>query len=249
MSSNIEVLRICEYCGSDFIARTTTTRYCSKKCNSAAFKQKRREEKIKGSNTSVKQQKEKQAMQYTISLKEKDILTVPDAAIYLSVCKKTIYNWLNNGSIKGLRMSPRKVYILKSDITKLLEQNEAYEKPTPRERKPITQFYTIKEVIEKFDIGETRLYQLIKKEKFPKTRIGGKTHLSKKHIDNYFKKKRDEISNIKEWYTVPEIQEKFNLTRDQIYGRVSENRIPKKKEGKFVKISKHHFDDLFIIRR
>lgn len=38
MSSNIEVVRICEYCKNDFIAKTTRTRYCSHLYNSRDYK-------------------------------------------------------------------------------------------------------------------------------------------------------------------------------------------------------------------
>lgn len=47
MSSLMDINKICEFCGSDFIAHKTTTRYCSLKCNSKAYKQRIRQEKIK----------------------------------------------------------------------------------------------------------------------------------------------------------------------------------------------------------
>lgn len=46
MSSNIQVERICLYCNSKFIARTTKTKYCSHRCNSRHYKQLAKEEKI-----------------------------------------------------------------------------------------------------------------------------------------------------------------------------------------------------------
>ena len=50
MSSNIQVQRICQYCSNEFTARTTTTLYCSHKCNSAAYKARLRDTKIEESN-------------------------------------------------------------------------------------------------------------------------------------------------------------------------------------------------------
>ena len=52
MSSNIRVSRICQFCEKEFIARTTVTKFCSHKCNSKAYKMKKRNEKVK---TSYKQ--------------------------------------------------------------------------------------------------------------------------------------------------------------------------------------------------
>jgi excisionase family DNA binding protein len=245
MSSNIEIQRICEHCGNEFTAKTTKTRYCSLKCNNTAYKQKRRQARIEHSHSETAQRKEKTVT----NIKDKEVLNISEAAFYLGVSRPTIYNWLNNGVINGKRMSNRKVLILKSDLIGLFEQNQAYEKPSPTERKPITDFYTIKEVQYKFKISESWIYNILKENNIPKTRIGGKTHLSKKHIDNYFKKKRDDVSNITEWYTVSEIQEKYNLTRDQIYWRAHDNNIPKQRIGRNVKISKQHFDELFILRR
>ena len=245
MSSNIEIQRICEHCGNEFTAKTTKTRYCSLKCNSAAYKQKRRQAKIERSQSETAQKKERAIT----NIKDKEVLNISETAVYLGVSRPTIYNWLNNGVINGKRMSNRKVLVLKSDLIGLFEQNQAYEKPSLTERKPITDFYTIKEVQDKFKIGESWVYNIINENNIPKTRIGGKTHLSKKHIDNYFKKKRDDVSNITEWYTVTEIQEKYNLTRDQVYWRAHDNNIPKQRIGRNVKISKQHFDELFVLRR
>lgn len=248
MSSNFTIQRICEYCGNEFTARTTKTRYCSKKCNSAAYKQNKRQTKINQSNTETLKSKEtKQKVLPTI--KDKDTLTVSETALFLGISKRTVYNWLNNGTIKGTRFSNNKVLFLKDDLLSIFRQNKAYERPTPTERKPITEFYTIDEIKEKYNIGTTWAFKIIRENNIPKTKIGGKTHVSKKHIDTYFKMNRDDVSKITEWYTVSEAMEKYNLSRDAVYNRVSDNAIPKQRKGKFVLISKQHFDELFILRR
>ena len=46
MSSNIEIDKVCEFCGAVFTARTTTTRYCSQRCNSRAYKAAKRGQKV-----------------------------------------------------------------------------------------------------------------------------------------------------------------------------------------------------------
>jgi len=50
MSSNIKVQRICNNCGNEFTAKTTTTLYCSRSCYSAAYKAKQRAVKIEQSD-------------------------------------------------------------------------------------------------------------------------------------------------------------------------------------------------------
>ena len=36
-ASKEKILRVCEYCGKSFYASKSTTRYCSKQCNSYAY--------------------------------------------------------------------------------------------------------------------------------------------------------------------------------------------------------------------
>jgi excisionase family DNA binding protein len=249
MSSNITIQRICEYCGKEFTAQKSSTRYCSTKCNSAAYKQNKRQAKINQSNIDTQKTKNNTTHKYSLPIKDKDTLTVTETALYLGVSRQTIYNWLNGGIIKGKRMTNRKVLFLKDDLLSIFRQNKAYERPTPTELKPITDFYTFQEIQDKFNIGQTWAFKIVRENIMPKTKIGGKTHISKKHIDNYFKKKKDDVSNISEWYTVNEAMEKYNLSRDAVYSRVSENVIPKMRKGKFVLISKLHFDELFILRQ
>ena len=45
MSTNIKIPKFCQFCGQAFVAQTTTTRYCSHKCNSRHYKQIKKEEK------------------------------------------------------------------------------------------------------------------------------------------------------------------------------------------------------------
>ncbi|RTZ03525.1 hypothetical protein EKM02_01445 [Flavobacterium sp. RSP49] len=55
MSSNIEVIRICEHCKKQFTARTTRTRYCSHICNSRGYKSLVRKGKVEKSNNEIVQ--------------------------------------------------------------------------------------------------------------------------------------------------------------------------------------------------
>ncbi len=47
MSSNLEIQKKCEWCKTLFTAKTTTTRYCSHRCNSQSYKHSKREERKK----------------------------------------------------------------------------------------------------------------------------------------------------------------------------------------------------------
>lgn len=47
MSSNFEITKTCELCGSSFIARKLTTQDCSHQCSQRAYKLRKRDERIK----------------------------------------------------------------------------------------------------------------------------------------------------------------------------------------------------------
>lgn len=38
VASKFQIKRICKFCGKEFITYKVTTRYCSKSCNSKAYK-------------------------------------------------------------------------------------------------------------------------------------------------------------------------------------------------------------------
>lgn len=111
-----------------------------------------------------------------------------------------------------------------------------------KDREPITEFYTTKEVLEKFSISNSWLFKAAKQQNIPKVTQHGKTYWSKKHCDMIFGKKDTSVEEITEWYSVAEIQEKYMMTLPAIYSFVSKIGIPKKKEGKEVRYSKRHFD-------
>lgn len=120
-------------------------------------------------------------------------------------------------------------------------ENRPYKTLHPKDTVPITDFYTIAEIKEKFGVKESWIYEIAKEHNIPRTFNRGRTYWSKKHIDSYFAKKAPDAS-ITEWYSVAELQEKFGMTLSAIYTFVYKNVIPKRKEGKMVYYSKKHFD-------
>lgn len=243
MSSKIEIIKICEFCGKTFTAQKTTTRYCSHSCNSKAYKQGKREFKMVGMNYATMKEIERISDEYE-KIKDKEFLSVSETAFLLSVERTTIYRYLHRGKLKGLQMDG-KTFIRRSDIDEMFDNAEEYEyraKPT-KEAKPLTEFYTVAEIKEKFKIKESWLYKIARENNIPKTLIKGKSYFSKSHIDKYFEKKGfKEEEETKEWYTVNDILEKYGLTPGAVYSFVSEKDITKKKEGRTVLYLKQEFD-------
>jgi excisionase family DNA binding protein len=191
MSSNIQVQKICQHCGKEFIARTTTTLYCSHKCNSAAYKAKIRAEKIEMSNKETHLKKAKPIE----DLKLKEFLTITETCTILSVSRWTIWRAIKNNELKGGRIG-RRVLIKRSDLDKLFKQSiKSQPEDIPEKQKQelnewiqsggydITECYNLSEIQNKYGISEKALYELIKRNNIPKIKKGWYTYVPKNIID------------------------------------------------------------------
>jgi excisionase family DNA binding protein len=174
-------------------------------------------------------------------IKDKEILSVSETAFLLSVNRATIYRYLHNGALKAFQ-TKGKTFIRKSDIDAMFDESERYKARPQKDKRPITEFYTIAEIREKYNVQDSWIYKIAKENNIPKTLIRGKSYFSKKHIDQYFEEKNADIQHIEEWYSVKDIQKKYNLSPHAIYSFVSENNIPRKKEGRCVFYSQRDFD-------
>lgn len=93
MSSTIEIKKICEQCGKEFIARKSSTRYCSKRCAEHAYKDKRREEHVRLQNelSGIKREEIKNPIL--------DFMTPRQCATFLGIGKSTVYRALASNSM------------------------------------------------------------------------------------------------------------------------------------------------------
>ena len=101
MSSNIQIEKVCQWCGSKFIARTTQTAYCSKRCAEHAYKDRKRKEKIERCKEEVRR-----VQSGSDKISEMDFLTPRQAAQFLGtrvrdkdsqLCDITIRHELSGG--------------------------------------------------------------------------------------------------------------------------------------------------------
>ncbi|MGJ8667540.1 MAG: helix-turn-helix domain-containing protein [Patiriisocius sp.] len=116
MSSNIRIDRICEHCNRNFIAKTTVTRFCGDKCAKAAYKKRRKNEKINKSNT--------QTLKIKIDpiniIQIKDYLTVREIASLLNISERSTYRLIDSGKLNASNLSERLIRIKRTEIEKLL---------------------------------------------------------------------------------------------------------------------------------
>jgi excisionase family DNA binding protein len=179
MSSNIKVQRICQHCGQEFMARTTITLYCSHRCNSAAYKAKQRAGKVEQSNTETQSIRNIPIEE----LKAKEFLTVREVARLLNCSVRSAYYYIESGTIKAVNLGQRITRVKRSDIDKLFEQPQAVTPQTEQKQYDISECYNLTEVLDKYNISETTLQNLIKRNSIPKIKKGWFAYVPKNIID------------------------------------------------------------------
>ena len=235
MSSNIEIIKKCKWCGKEFVARKTTTEYCSHRCSGLAYKERKRQAKLSEFKAEYSTQ-----IEGKIEIEKLEFLSPTQACRLLGVSRATIYRYFADNAIATVQFKG-KTLVRRQDIDKLSETGHKYlkrEKPT---QEPITEFYTSKEVQEKFGVSNSGMYKIAEREGWSKTQSRGKTLWSRSHVDRYFANQQPK-EEINEWYTAADIQAAYGMTLSAIYTLVSKEGIPKKKHGNYVMYSKYHFD-------
>lgn len=231
-TSRIKVKRVCEWCGKEFYAQKLSTRYCSKQCNSNAYKAKRRA-------ANVEKAEQELSDKPVAELKSKDYLSVEQCALLLGVTRMSVYNLIYRRQLRASRLSSRLTRIRKADVEAMLSGSE-YKKWSGVACE-ITEFYTTKEILDKFGISNAWLFKMTKQHPVPKVVRMGKSYWSRKHIDALMKKKEPD-STITEWYSTEELMQKFGMSTSAVYSFVYENKIPKKRIKRQAYYSKMHVD-------
>ena len=129
MSSNIEVEKICQFCGNKFIAKTTVTKYCGDICAKRAYKQRKRIEKL--SDAEIEEllnehvgpdrffmRNSKKPLENII--KKHSFFTVRQTAVMLGVSERTLFRMIERGQIKAKKLGGRTL-IKSQDIEELVK--------------------------------------------------------------------------------------------------------------------------------
>lgn len=236
MSSNIRIEKTCEWCGKQFTAQTTVTRFCSKRCAEHSYKERMRQQKIQNTLNGPA------STPALSTIKEKDYLTVAEAGQILGMTRQGVYKLIHRGDLAASKLSSRLTLIKRCSIDAMLESSPYKKRETTEKKsKSVSDFYTCAEIREKFGVKDSWKYKVVAENNVPKRILRGKAYFSKSHIDQLFSAKK-ENPEISEWYSVENIQEKYGMTLSAIYSLVSKIGIPKRKDGNKVFYSKYHFD-------
>ncbi len=234
MSSTIEITKICEFCGRSFIARKCSTRFCCKRCAEHAYKQQKR-------NLHVAEQ---QGIANSVGLdkiSEREYISPTQCAILIGVSRRTLYRYLEANKIPCCQFRGC-TRIRRKDVESLFGNSTEYIKREKKQAEPIEEFYTTKEILEKFGISNSWLFKMAKERNIPKTVVRGKTLWSRKHIDKALADKQPTETAAEEWYSVEEVCAKFNMSKEAVYRFVSERKICKRKDKCKVFYSRRQFD-------
>ncbi len=101
----MRIQKVCEYCGDQYIAKTTLTRYCSHQCNSRHYKQLKRNERL--------QQAQKED-KYEVPAKHKEVetrefLSIKQASVLIGVSERTLFRLLKNKTLKATKLGGRTI--------------------------------------------------------------------------------------------------------------------------------------------
>lgn len=121
MSSNIRIHRICKYCGNEFVAKTTTTNYCSLKCNQRDYKRRTKQSKIAKSNQETKTTL-LQISEDLQNIDTKPYLSIKEVSMLLGLSRTTLYRLVKNKKIKASKIGKRVIF-KKANIEKLFEES------------------------------------------------------------------------------------------------------------------------------
>lgn len=239
-TSNIRIKKNCKWCGKEFEAQKVSTQFCSKRCAEHAYKERKRQERKKQVE---KAEVERVTLESDKKLQDSPYLTVAEAAHILKRTRFGIYKLMYRGILKAYRVTGQWTLIKRADIDAMIEAR-------PYERKPkatalandengeaISEFYTTKEIIEKFGVSNSWVFAQGKAHNIPKVYHRGKTLWSKTHCDRVFTAK-PETPKEDDWISYSDVRAEYNLTHDQLHNYVKYHGLRRKKVGKYTYILK-----------
>ncbi len=110
MSSNMQIVKICEYCSKEFIAKKTTTKCCSDDCAKRFYKLNKRNDKIAQADlkTEIKRQPKAFITEEELRvIQAKQYLTLKEAAVLLNISPLTLRRWTLDGKMDANKVGKK----------------------------------------------------------------------------------------------------------------------------------------------
>ncbi len=162
-----------------------------------------------------------------------DCITATDAAVLYGVTKSAIHRKANSHNIPWVIYNKTRHYHA-GDLAKIYPIEEQFP--------DLSEWYTVEEIAEQFNMSKTAVYSFVSKYHIPrKKESGGCIFYSKLHIDERLEKRIGDRS-ITEWYTSEQINQKYGLGASYISNFVHVNKIPRRRENNKAQYSAKDFD-------
>lgn len=170
-TSNIRIKKVCEWCKKEFYSQKCTTRFCCKRCAEYAYKDRKRQERKSYTEAQVQKCLHEKA-QSEISVKE--YLSISEVAKILGFTRDGVYKLIYRGVLIAYKISSRFTVVFRKDIDAMIESRPYERKPkatslaTDENGEAITEFYTTKEIIEKFGVSNSWVFAQAKRHNIRK---------------------------------------------------------------------------------
>lgn len=184
MSSNIQVTRICQHCNKEFIAKTTVTKFCSDQCRKRNYKLKHTQDKIIKSDIETQLIRSEKAFSPIKDISNKEFLSVTEVSHLIGCSRQNVYKLINTGKLKASNPLERKTIIRRSDVDRMLKENEVNNNRSHSLIDETPEYYSMQEIEVKYNMSEKAIYELIKRNTIEKVKRGRYSLVNKRDIDN-----------------------------------------------------------------
>ena len=119
MSSNMQILKTCDYCKGEFIAKKTSSKTCSDHCAKRLYKLNQREKKIQ--QAVIKEEVKKKPSAFVDerevkAIQAKDNLTLKEAALLINISPLTLRRWVFAGKLASVKVGKKHLFQKRSII-------------------------------------------------------------------------------------------------------------------------------------
>lgn len=123
-NTKMEVKRICQWCGKPFMAKKTTTNYCSPQCSKRGYKHRMKERRME-------MREFQEMMEVKNKLESQEYFTFSQAAKLMGVSRQYVYKLVKEEKLRASRLSSRMSLIRRADI-ELMLKTKPYEVLRPK---------------------------------------------------------------------------------------------------------------------
>ena len=165
-------------------------------------------------------------------------ITIPEASKLYGVPLNVMQNYLRRSDLKFTMYRNTRFYDKK--------EVDRYVKKRLRDRRPdIKEWYSVNDILTKFNITSITLNNQLYKASVPKRKDGGYTYYSKSHIDEMF----GYLLESDKYYTTEQLSEMYQLDKRRISKIVQRYSLPKITRSGRILIEKVPFDEFMKLNK